>query len=160
MVHIPENSKNTLVPYSAYNFSIRTESDNSSTTILINSKLYRTKPYAPSYKYIQRVTLSLPTPSAPWAKAKLPPTQLPRSATTLLVLAHLQYTLRVSISTPSTQTLLEAIFTNPPPFWPLYWIFVDILAGLYVCLFLLRSYQSVRAVPWRPVPQVYARRWS
>ena len=65
MVHIPENSKNTLVLYSTYNFPIRTEPDNSFTTILINSKLHRTKPYAPSYKYTQRVTLSLPTPSAP-----------------------------------------------------------------------------------------------
>jgi hypothetical protein len=68
MVHIPKNSKNTLVPYSTYNFPNRTESDNSFTTILINSKLYHTKPYVPSYKYTQRVTLSLPTPLVPWAK--------------------------------------------------------------------------------------------
>ena len=68
MVHIPENSKNTLVPYSAYKFPVRTKSDNSFATILINSKLYHTKPYVHSYKYTQRVTLSLPTPLVPWAK--------------------------------------------------------------------------------------------
>jgi hypothetical protein len=43
-----------------------------------------------------------------------PRIQLPRSATTLLVLVHLQYTHRVSISTPSTQTILKTIFTHLP----------------------------------------------
>jgi hypothetical protein len=51
MVHIPEKSQNTLVPYSAYNFPIQTKSDNSFATILTNSELYCTKPHAPSYKY-------------------------------------------------------------------------------------------------------------
>jgi hypothetical protein len=51
MVHILENSKNTLVPYSAYNFLVRTESNDSFATILTNSELYRTKPQVPSYKY-------------------------------------------------------------------------------------------------------------
>jgi hypothetical protein len=51
MVHILENSKNTHVPYSTHNFPIRTKSDNSFATILINSELYRTKPHVPSYKY-------------------------------------------------------------------------------------------------------------
>jgi hypothetical protein len=57
MVHIPENFKNTLVPYFAYNFSVRTKSDNSFTTILTNSELYRTKSHARSYEYTQ-----LPSP--------------------------------------------------------------------------------------------------
>jgi hypothetical protein len=43
--------KNTLVPYSAYNFTVRTKSNHSFTTILTNSELYHTKPYVPSYKY-------------------------------------------------------------------------------------------------------------
>ena len=59
MVHILENSKNTLVPYSACNFPVRTESNDSFATILINSELYRTKPHVPSYKYTQ---LQSPSP--------------------------------------------------------------------------------------------------
>jgi hypothetical protein len=50
MVHIPENSQNTLVPYPAYNFPVQTKSDDSFVTILTNSKLYCTKPQAPSYR--------------------------------------------------------------------------------------------------------------
>jgi hypothetical protein len=49
MVHIPENSQNTLVPYSAYNFPIQTKSDDSFVTILTNSELYCTTPHTPSY---------------------------------------------------------------------------------------------------------------
>jgi hypothetical protein len=37
MVHIPENSQNTLVPYSAYNSPVHTKSDDSFVTILTNS---------------------------------------------------------------------------------------------------------------------------
>ena len=70
MVHIPENSQNTLVPYPAYNFPVQTKSDDSFATILTNSELYCTTPHAPS-------SLSLSTPSA---KANTPPTQLLRSA--------------------------------------------------------------------------------
>jgi hypothetical protein len=77
--------------------------------------MYRTKSYAPSYKYTQRVTLYLPTPSAPEPR-QTPTHSVPRSATTVLVLVYLQYTLRVSISTLSTQTLLKTIVTHPPPF--------------------------------------------
>jgi hypothetical protein len=33
MVHIPENSQNTLVPYSAYNLPVQTKSDDSLVTI-------------------------------------------------------------------------------------------------------------------------------
>jgi hypothetical protein len=39
MVHIPENSQNTLVTYFAYNFPVQTKSDYSFATILTNSKL-------------------------------------------------------------------------------------------------------------------------
>jgi hypothetical protein len=39
-------------------------------------------------------------------------------------------------------------------------LLVGILAGLYVCLFMLHSYRSDRVVPWRPDLQVYARWWS
>jgi hypothetical protein len=58
MVHIPENSQNTLVPYSTYNFPVQTKSDDSLVTILANSELYYTTPHTPSYKYTQ-----LPSPS-------------------------------------------------------------------------------------------------
>jgi hypothetical protein len=49
MVHILENSKNTLVPYSAYNFPVQAKSDDSFATILTNDELYHTKPQVPSY---------------------------------------------------------------------------------------------------------------
>jgi hypothetical protein len=78
MVHIPENSQNTLVPYSAYNFPVQAKSDDSFVTILTNSELYCTTPHAPSYK-IHSATLSLSTHSTPSAKANTPPTQLPHS---------------------------------------------------------------------------------
>jgi hypothetical protein len=59
-----------LKKYSCTKFCIKFPiQTNSFTTILINSKLYRNKPYAPRYKYNQRVTLSLPTPTASRAKA-------------------------------------------------------------------------------------------
>jgi hypothetical protein len=50
MVHIQENSQNTLVLYYAYNSPVHTKSDDSFVTILTNSKLYRTTPHTPSYK--------------------------------------------------------------------------------------------------------------
>jgi hypothetical protein len=78
MVHIPENSKNTLVRYSPYNIRVRSESDNSFATILTNSELYRTKPHAPSYKFTQLPSPS-PHPQHPEPKQP-PPTQLKRSA--------------------------------------------------------------------------------
>jgi hypothetical protein len=58
MVHIQENSQNTLVPYSAYNFPAQTKSDDSLVTILTNSGLHCATPHTPSYKYTQ-----LPSPS-------------------------------------------------------------------------------------------------
>jgi hypothetical protein len=58
MVHIPENSQNTLVPYSAYNSHVHTKSDDSFVTILTNSELHYATPHPPSYKYTQ-----LPSPS-------------------------------------------------------------------------------------------------
>src|SRR5688500_10826015 len=58
MVHIPENSQNTLVPYSAYNSHVHTKSDDSFVTILTNSEFHCATPHTPSYKYTQ-----LPSPS-------------------------------------------------------------------------------------------------
>jgi hypothetical protein len=49
MVHILENSQNTLVPYSAYNSPIHTKSDDSFVTILTNSELHCATPHTPSY---------------------------------------------------------------------------------------------------------------
>jgi hypothetical protein len=76
MVHITKkNSKNTLVPYSAYNFLNRTESSDSFATILTNSELYRTKPHVPNYKYTK-----IPSPSPHPHPRQTPPNQLPLSA--------------------------------------------------------------------------------
>jgi hypothetical protein len=50
MVHIPENSQNTLVPYFAYNFMFRL-SQTIHLSLLTNSELYCTTPHTPSYKY-------------------------------------------------------------------------------------------------------------
>jgi hypothetical protein len=50
MVRIIENSQNTLVPYSAYNFPIQTKLDNSLVTFLTNNELYCTTPHTPGYK--------------------------------------------------------------------------------------------------------------
>jgi hypothetical protein len=74
MVHIPENSQNTLVPYSAYNSPVHTKSDDSFVTILTNSELHYATPPTLSYP------LPLHTHSTPSAKANTPPTQLLRSA--------------------------------------------------------------------------------
>jgi hypothetical protein len=79
MVHIPENSQNTLVPYSAYNSHVHTKLDDSFVTILTNSELHCATPHTPNYKYTQ---LSSPSPHTQHssAKANTPPTQLLRSA--------------------------------------------------------------------------------
>jgi hypothetical protein len=74
MVHIPEYSQNTLVPYSAYNSPVHTKSDDSFVTILTNSELHCATPHTPSYP------LPLHTHSTPSAKENTPPTQLLRSA--------------------------------------------------------------------------------
>jgi hypothetical protein len=79
MVHVLENSQNTLVSYSAYNSLVHTKSDDSFVTILTNSELHCATPHTPSYKYTQ-----LPSPSPhtlnTLSQGKHPPTQLPRSA--------------------------------------------------------------------------------
>jgi hypothetical protein len=167
MVHIPESSKNTPVPYSAYNFRVQTKSDDSFASILTNNELYCTKPQVPSYKYTH-----LPSPSPhtqhPQPRQTPHPLSYPTLTATRIVSLRLQSTLLVSTSTPPpvisqrhmTQILLKTLPIHIWPFWPLYQIFVVILAGLYVSLFMLHSYRSVRAVSWRPVLQVYARRWS
>ena len=79
MVYIPENSQNTLVPYSAYNSPVHAKSDHSFVTILtiVNFiELHHIHPAinTPSYP------LPLHTHSTPSAKANTPPTQLLRSA--------------------------------------------------------------------------------
>jgi hypothetical protein len=58
MVHIPKNSQNTLILYSAYNLLVQTKSDDSLVTIRTNSELCCTTPHTPGYKYTQ-----LPYPS-------------------------------------------------------------------------------------------------
>jgi hypothetical protein len=58
MVHIPENSQNTLVSYSTYNFPVQTKSVDSLVTILTNSELYCTTPHTPRYKYIRLLSPS------------------------------------------------------------------------------------------------------
>jgi hypothetical protein len=86
MVHIPENSQNTLVPYSAYNSPVHTKSDDLFVTILTNSELHCATPHTPSYKYTQ-----LPSPSPHTlhtvSQGKLPPTQLLRSAGYMRIVA-------------------------------------------------------------------------
>jgi hypothetical protein len=79
MVPVPENSQNTLVPYSAYNSLVHTKSDDSFVTILTKvnfTVLHNIHPAinTPSYP------LPLHTHSTPSAKANTPPTQLIRSA--------------------------------------------------------------------------------
>jgi hypothetical protein len=73
MVHPPENSQNTFVPYSTYNSPVHTKSDESFVTILTNSELHCATPHTPSYKYTQ-----LPSPSP--HTLNTPPTQLLCSA--------------------------------------------------------------------------------
>jgi hypothetical protein len=123
MVHIPENSKNTLVPHSAYNFSIQTKSDDSFATILTNSELYYTKPHVPSYKYTQ---LPSPSPHTQHSQPKQTPHPLsyPALSATRLVSLRLQSTLLVSTSTPppvisqhhKTQILLKTLPIHISPF--------------------------------------------
>jgi hypothetical protein len=74
MVPVPENSQNTLVPYSAYNSPVHTKSDDSFVTILTNSELHCATPHTPSYP------LPLHTHSTPSTKENTPPTPLLRSA--------------------------------------------------------------------------------
>jgi hypothetical protein len=74
MVHVLENSQNTLVPYSAYNSPVQTKSVDSFVTILTNSELHCATPHTPSYP------LPLHTHSTPSAKANTPPTHLLRYA--------------------------------------------------------------------------------
>jgi hypothetical protein len=57
----------------------------------------------------------------------------PRSATTVLVLVHLQYTLLVSISTPSTQTLPKTIFTHSPPDHYNEYLLIYLLVCMFAC---------------------------
>jgi hypothetical protein len=117
MVHIPENSQNTLVPYSAYNSHVHTKSDDSFVTILTNSEFHCATPHTPSYKYTQLPSPSPHTHSTPSAKANTPPTQLLCSTGYTIVSLRLQSTLLVSTFTPPpvisqhhmTQILLKTL---------------------------------------------------
>ena len=82
MVHVPENSQNTLVPYSAYNSPVHTKSNDSFVTILTNSELQYFTVLHHIHTAINTPTYPLPlrTQSTPSAKANTPPTQLLRSA--------------------------------------------------------------------------------
>ena len=82
MAHIPENSQNTLVPYSAYNSPVHTKSDDSFVTILTNSELHCATPHTPSYKYTQ-----LPSPS-PHTLNTLSQGKHPTHSVTLLCYTH------------------------------------------------------------------------
>jgi hypothetical protein len=77
MVHVPENSQNTLVPYSAYNSPIHTKSEDSFVTILTNNELHCATPHTPSYKYTQLPSLA---PHTQHPQPNTPSTQLLRSA--------------------------------------------------------------------------------
>jgi hypothetical protein len=125
MVHITENSKNTLVPYSAYNFLVRTESNDSFATILTNSELYRTKPHVLIYKYTQ---LPSPSPHTQHPQPRQPPLRNTTLPSTCLMSLCLQSTLLVSTSTSPpvisqhhmTQILLKTLSVHISPFCPLY----------------------------------------
>jgi hypothetical protein len=73
MVHVPENSQNTLVPYFAYNSPVHTKSDDSFVTILTYSELHCATPHTPSYPLPLHALHTL-------SQGKLPPTQLLRYA--------------------------------------------------------------------------------
>jgi hypothetical protein len=79
MVHVPENSQNTLVLYCAYNSPVHTKSDDSFVTIFTNSELHCATPHTLSYKYNQ---LHSPSPHTlnTLSQGKHSPTQLLRSA--------------------------------------------------------------------------------
>jgi hypothetical protein len=73
MVNIPENSQNTLVSCSAYNFPVQTKSDDSFATILTNSELHCATLHTPSYPLPLHTLNTL-------SQGKPPPTQLLRFA--------------------------------------------------------------------------------
>ena len=112
--------------------------------------------------------LPLHTHSTPSAKANTPPTQLLCSVGYTHSVAsspvhppgkHLCSTTS-SISTPHDKDSTQDSTHPYIVILTTILISVDILAGLYVCLFMLHSYRSVRAVSWSPDLQVYARQWS
>jgi hypothetical protein len=100
MVHIPENSQNTLVPYSAYNFPVQTKSVDSFVTILTNSELYCTTPH--THPAINRPSYPLPLHTLNTPQPRQTPHPLSYSAlpATRIVSLRLQSTLLVSTSTP------------------------------------------------------------
>jgi hypothetical protein len=112
--------------------------------------------------------LPLHTHSTISSKANTPPTQLLCSAGYTHSVAsppvhppgkHLRSTTS-SISTPHDKDSTQDSTHPYIVILTTILISVDILAGLYVCLFMLHSYRSVHAVSWRPDLQVYAGQWS
>jgi hypothetical protein len=101
MVHIPENSQNTLVPYSAYNSPVPIKSDDSFVTILTNSELHCATPHTPNYKYTQ-----LPSPT--------PHTQHPQPRQTLHPLSYSALPATRIVSLRLQSTLLVSTFAPPP----------------------------------------------
>jgi hypothetical protein len=112
--------------------------------------------------------LPLHTHSTPSAKANTPPTQLLRSVgyTHSVALSpvhppgkHLRSTTS-SISTPhdidSTQDSIHPYIAILTTILNICWY----TCWFVVCLFMLHSYWSVRAISWRPDLQVYTRQWS
>jgi hypothetical protein len=112
--------------------------------------------------------LPLHTHSTPSVKANTPPTQLLRSVGYTHSVAsppvhppgkHLRSTTSI-ISTPHDT---DSTQDSTHPYIAILTTILNIcciLVGLYVCLFMLHSYRSVRVVSWRPDLQAYARQWS
>jgi hypothetical protein len=166
MVHIPENSQNTLVPYSAYNSPVHAKSDDSFVTILTNSELHWATPHTLSYKYTQ---LPSPTPHTQHPQPRRTPRPLSYSAlpATRIVSLCLQSTLLVSTSAPPLVVpqhhMTQILLKTAHPYIAILTTILNICwytCWFVVCLFMLHSYQSVRAVSWRSDLQVYARQWS
>ena len=126
MVHVPENSQNTLVPYYAYNSPVHTKSDDSFVTILTNSELHCATPHTPSYKYTQLYPLPLHTHTQhPQPRQTPHPLSYSALPATRIVSLRLQSTLLVSTSTPPpvisqhhmTQILLKTLPIHISLFW-------------------------------------------
>jgi hypothetical protein len=136
MVHIPENSQNTLVPYSTYNFHVQTKLDDSFVTILTNSKLYCTTPQIPSYKYTE---LPSPSPHTQRPQPRQTPHQLsyPALLATHIVSLRLQSTLLVNTTTSNITTPHD---TNSAQDYPSIYSYSDhytkyLMIYLLVCMF-------------------------
>jgi hypothetical protein len=121
MVYVPENSQNTLVPYSAYNSPVHTKLDDSFVTIITNNELHCATPHTPSYKYTQLPSLS---PHTLTLKENPHPLSYHALPATRIVSLRLQSTLLVSTSAlppvisqhPMTQILFKTLPIHISPF--------------------------------------------